>query len=247
LATRLKLSFLSLVLLTFACSPKPSLYNGKPTTPEYAWRLFASRYENINALALSGSFAIKSNRKYESKLQLFFAAPDSFAFLAEGTLGIDVARGALLTGRGFWEIPREKYHEDISSGDMIVLGEGDIAIDIDILLKAIFFFKNLDDYDYQTTEGTKYIYQADYEYYHCRLTLNKASATPTNLIIYFDKSGGVEEVRAGYFGWKSLGDNMAIPGRIKLDFPRENLEADYNIKKQKTNPTIPASYFAPKL
>jgi hypothetical protein len=247
LATKLKLSLLTLSFLILACGPKPSVYQGKPATPESAWGLFVSRYENIDALALSGGFMIKNDRKYESKLQTFYLSPDSFAFLAEGTLGIDLARGALISGHGFWEVPRDKYHEDIGIGDMIVMGDGEIAIDIDVLLKAIFFFKNLSDYTYETTEGTKYIYQADYDYYRCRLALNKATATPTNLTIFMNRDAGPAEIQIDYYGWKSLGNDLVMPGRIKMDFRREGLQTEYNIGKLKVNPRIPNSYFEPKL
>ncbi len=115
---RFKAILLFLIIIT-ACGPKPYIKPPELKTPDEVWSEFTSQYNNINSLAFSGDLTIKADKVYNCKLQLLYIAPDSFAFLAEGTLGIDLVRGAIIGSSGFWEIPREKYHEKIQQGDRI--------------------------------------------------------------------------------------------------------------------------------
>ena len=86
---------LVLLIVVAACGPRPDHEIRISHSPAAAWHRFEQSYKNLTSLALSGDFSIENEQAYECNLQLLYAAPDSFAFLAEGTLGIDLARGAI--------------------------------------------------------------------------------------------------------------------------------------------------------
>jgi hypothetical protein len=247
LAIKYRLLAIVALAILLACGPKPVPELMPPVSdPQEIWGLFASRYEGIHSLALSGSFSVINEKTYDSKLQVIFGAPDSFAFLAEGTLGVDIARGALVNGAGFWESPREDYYEDISRGDAIELGEAGISLDIDILLKSIFFFQNLDEFTFAQSDGIRYYYLAVDSLSRREFQVNRATATPMSQTIFYWADSDTQAVYIDYYGWQSLSEEMIIPGRITVKFDRGNAVADYRISRAKYNPDVPESFFKPR-
>ncbi|MCP4580454.1 MAG: hypothetical protein GY839_02470 [candidate division Zixibacteria bacterium] len=236
---------LALLLFVFvlACGPRPEIQVKGDKSPQAVWDRYSARFNDVNSLAFSGSFAISKNETHEFKLQILYSSPDSFAFLAEGTLGVDLARGAIIGDSGFWEIPRENYIEHLNRDDQILFGESEIAIDIGKLLDAIFYFKSGEDLTYTGRDGSRYIY-ADNEGNQSRtIEINRDSATPVRQIII----DPADTVNIEYYDWNSNNDNGAFPGRIKVYSSVSKVRAEYHIKKVKVNPTIRESNFLPKL
>ncbi len=231
-------------LLFFACGPKPQPAIEPAKSPEHLWQIFASKYDSIESLALKGSFQIKGEKSFETSLQVVYAAPDSFAFLAEATLGIDAARGSLVRGKGFWEIPRENYSEQITIFDQIKFEN--YTIDIDILLQALFFFKALDYYEFEEIDSYRYKYIRIIGDQFSELALNKDSATPINLTIrsLSPVNPGYFEIR--YFDWQKTGIQMIYPGRIEMYSESDSLTIHYSISRIKENPRLPVSLFKPR-
>jgi len=212
---------------------------------------FITPYDSLNSLALSGQFVITNEQTYECKLQVFYIAPDSFAFLAEGTLGADIARGALINGVGFWEIPREDYYEKISIGDQIAFGDVDIAIDLDILLNAIFYFKNTGnfhpfDIDSITIPNDREYYKSNDAYYQRIITLDRSNAMAISQIIVEENSPNNTVAEIKYDNWR-IYDKIAIPEKIGLVFVQDGIRVEYQIDRVKLNPAIALSFFSPKL
>ena len=228
-------------ILIFACGPHPSFRIQGARTPQNIWEIFQSRYNNINSLALQGSFTIKGRETHEISLQTFYSSPDSFAFLAEGTLGTDIARGAMTGDSGFWEIPHEKYYEPIQNGDTIVLDEYGTAIDISELIRSIFFFKDLSGYHFESASGAKYLYKKSEGSLIIELYVNKDTATPVSQTAI----GLHGETRADYYDWKFMGEALIMPGSIKIDFPESKFRGEYKIRKAKKNPLIPSKFYLP--
>lgn len=233
------------VLIFFNCGSKPEIRVRPQQSAEDLWQTFTARYDSIQTLALSGTFVIKGEKTYECKLQLVYASPDSFAFLAEGTLGIDAARGALINGAGFWEIPREKYSEEISRNDLIEF-DGH-QFDLDIFLQAIFFFRNMIGFKFDSNHGYRYQYVSESSAASRVLVLNSDSGTPIRQIIARHDNGTDDIYEIDYFAWRTIGESMIIPGRITYLSKNKGLQAEYQIEKLKINRSIPAALFTPKL
>lgn len=233
-----------LLLLSISCGPKPQPQIQPKLSAYDIWTIFESRYDSVRSLALSGSFVIKGVKTYECKLQLVYTYPDSFAFLAEGTLGIDAARGAIVDGIGFWEIPREKYSEEISIGDKIIFDGS--KIDLDILLQAVFFMRHLDRYSFIKKISHRYQYVKNDPTTSSILDLNAETATPIRQSIRQVSYSGYITYQADYFAWQKIDNTMTIPGRIVLDCEQDKMEAEYIISKIKVNPKIPLSFYSPK-
>lgn len=238
------IAFASALLLFMACGPRPSVQIQPGHSPQDIWKTFASRYDSVKTLALSGSFVIYGEKTYECKLQMVYAVPDSFAFLAEGTLGIDAARGALIDGFGFFEIPREKYRQELTADDKIEF-DGNL-IDLDIFLQAVFYFRDLDKFDYLSHRSFKYQFATAGNLGKRLIELNAETATPIRQTISGLHSEGEAIYDIDYYAWRKLDDSLTIPGRIKLSSEGFNFQADYQIKKMKINPKIPPSFFIPK-
>jgi len=241
------LAFRSTLLLLFvliiACGPSPEIRIEGDKSPQAVWNRYTARYNDINSLAFSGSFTISKKETHEFKLQILYCSPDSFAFLAEGTLGVDLARGAIVGDSGFWEIPRENYIEHINRDDQILFGESEIAIDIGILLDAIFFFRSSHDFTYMKRDGSRYIYANDKQNPDHLIEMNRDSGTPIRQTII----DPVDTVHVEYYDWKSDAADCIYPGRIKVYSAVSDIRAEYHIKKAKLNPTIGESNFHPKL
>lgn len=242
-ALRFKIVLLFLPVIFASCGPKPQIQYIGPQTPEAVWRAYTARFQDINSLALSGSFSIFNQKTYECKLQLIYAAPDSFAFLAEGTLGVDLARGALVGGLGFWEIPRENYSEQLDPGDQIFLGEDETSIDINKLLNAIFFFRLNDSFIYEKQVDSRFVYtHSNYGHFY-RLEISRDSAMPIRLTII----DPIDSLYVEYYDWSPISDNLVFPGRIRAFTPSTKITAEYHNKRAKKNLEIHGSFFSPKL
>ena len=242
MATRFRIFyFLVALIIIGGCGPTPKLNIKPPKEPDKLWEFFEAKYDSINSLALSGSFVIKGEKTYDTKLQLVYAFPDSFAFLAEATLGIDAARGAIIDGSGFWEIPREKFSEEITIDDYIMF-DGN-SIDIGLLLQAMFYFRDLPDYRYINKRSYKYNYSKADNKHHKTIELNGQSATPISIKITENSNMQQSVYTIDYYDWRKLGDSMLYPGRITVSSAVSGLTAEYNISKAKINPSLPASLF----
>ena len=228
-----KKSALLLLILAVSCGPRPGIRIQEDKTPQAVWEAFIAGYENIHSLALSGSFTISEHETHEFKLQLIFASPDSFAFLAEGTLGADLARGAVVGDSGFWEIPRENFSEPLGRGDQILFGEPGIPLDISTMLEAIFFFIDRDNFTFQSRDGSKYIYSNNDNISSRQIELSRDSATPVRRIF----AGLDDTVFVDYFDWRLIGENRAYPGRIKVNSPVSGMTAEYLVNKTRINPS----------
>jgi len=240
---RSNLILLILIAIFTACGPKPQVRYAGPKTPQAVWNAYIARFQDINSLALSGSFSIVNHKTYECKLQLVYASPDSFAFLAEGTLGVDLARGALVGGSGFWEIPRENYSEELHPGDQIYLGEDETSININKLLDAIFFFRLNEGFIYEKRVGSRFIYTNCTSGEIRKIEINRDSATPVRLVII----DPIDTLYIEYFDWSLISDNIIFPGRIRAFSPLTEIKAEYYNKRLKKNPEIHESLFSPKL
>ncbi len=240
---RSNIVLLILITIFIACGPRPQIKYSGPKTPQAVWDAYTARFQDINSLALSGSFSIVNRKTYECKLQLIYVRPDSFAFLAEGTLGIDLARGALINGSGFWEIPRENYSEQLVPGDQIYLGEDETSININKLLDAIFFFRLNKGFIFEKRVGSRFIY-ANYDSDQTRrIEISRDSATPARLSI-IDSTG---TLYIEYFDWSTISDNLVLPGRIKAFSPLTKIKAEFHNNRAKQNPEKNRSFFLPKL
>jgi len=232
-----------LLTLIIACGPKPQVQYTGHKTPQAVWEAYTARFQDINSLALSGSFSIVNRKTYDCKLQLIYASPDSFAFLAEGTLGADLARGALVGDSGFWEIPRENYSEQLNPGDRIYLGEDETSININKLLDAIFFFRLNEGFIFEKRDGSRFIYANNNSGEIRKIEISRDSATPVRLAI-IDLG---DTLYIEYFDWGSISDNLIFPGRIKAFSTLNKIKTEYQNRRAKRNPENYESFFFPKL
>lgn len=233
---------LALLIVVVACGPKPDHEIRISPAPAAAWHRFTQAYNNLTSLALSGDFSIENKQAYDCNLQLLYAAPDSFAFLAEGTLGIDLARGAILGDTGFWEVPRQGINEEVWPGDLLILPDNDTAIDIEVLVRAVFFFRQTSDYEYQTRSGSKlnFVRQAGDSVQV--IELSRDSATPASQTFI----SADDTIRVSYSDWHNLATGLAFPHRIDISSTVSGMKITYLIKKSKYNPNIDLSNFLPK-
>lgn len=231
-----------ILFIFLACGPKPEVKVQIELAPAQVWDGYFVKYQDISSIALSGTLSIFSAKAYDCKLQLIYIYPDSFAFLAEGSFGVDIVRGTLVADSGFFEIPREKYHQKLSAGDNILLND-DIEIDINSLLQAVFFFRAGCDFKYIDRSGSRYIYLCDIEENKKLIEINVDSFTPIRQIFY----NLSDTLTVGYYEWKVLSDNVILPGRIKIISNVSDLDIDYRIKKVKVNPDVKMTFFRPGL
>ena len=238
---RFKASVLLLVLL-LTCGPKPKVEVQVELTPAQVWDGYLAKYQDINSLALSGTLNIFSARAYDCKLQLIYVNPDSFAFLAEGSFGVDIVRGILFADSGYFEIPKERYQQKLSAGDCILLDD-DVEIDINSLLQAVFFFRDGCDFRYIDRSGSRYIYLCNVDDNKKVIEINGDSFTPIRQILY----NLSDTLTVDYYEWNALSDNVILPGRIKIISKVSDLDIDYLIKKVKINPEVKMTSFGPGL
>lgn len=234
---------LMLIIILFACGPKPEVkISAVSNNPQEVWDGFSYRYNDINTLAISGDLTITADKIYNCKLQLLYASPDSFAFMAEGTLGIDLARGAICGDSGFWEIPRERYHEKLHQGDRINFEDGKFQIDIEQLLQAVFYFQEYDDVEFIKQTGSRFIYLYNSNHSKIVMEINRDSLTPVRQTFF----GSGDTTYAEYYNWKSLADNKAFPGIIKIYSFNPNTVLEYKIDKIRANRSLKTAFFLPK-
>lgn len=237
---KLFIAFLLIVILQ-SCGPKPRPEIQPTKSSEQLWQLFSSKYDSMESLALKGSFVISGEKTYETSLQLVYAFPDSFAFLVETILGIDAARGAIVNGIGFWEIPREKYSEQVSLNDNIIIENQ--SININILLQSVFFFRDLESYKFTERDSYRFKYTKKNTDHVSIIELNSDTVTPISLTLYKLSSYNPGVFKVDYFDWQKSGNSMLIPGRIKLSSLTNELNTEFTISKVKTNPQLPNSLF----
>ena len=231
------------MIAAIACGPGPGDKFQIPQTPSAVWSKFAQRYDSLSSLALSGDLSIENGRAYDCSLQLLYAAPDSFAFLAEGTLGLDLIRGAIIGETGFWEIPREGISERIFPGVMISLPDENVAIDPNTLIRAVFYFRDLHDYQYEKRSGSKLIFVRPGADSGQIIELNRDSATPISQTFF----AGRDTVKSDYSSWGSVPAGAVFPGRIDFFSTSSGAKITYWIKKSKYNPRIAPANFLPNL
>ena len=237
---RFEIILLFLIIIT-ACGPKPYIKPPELKTPDEVWSEFTGQYNSINSLAFSGDLTIKADKVYNCKLQLLYIAPDSFAFLAEGTLGIDLARGAIIGSSGFWEIPREKYHEKIQLGDRIYFENDRFWIDIEQLLQAVFFFRENTGFQFERKHNSKFVYTADFKSYSKLFEIDRKSSTPVKQFVYTPE----DTVTVEYYDWK-MSKKSNFPRSLMIKSNVSNSIVEYKIKKLRINPEIKAKYFQSK-
>ncbi len=243
--SKYKLIFIVIsAVIIHSCGTKPSPEIIPSQSPEKLWQYFSSKYDSIESLAFKGDFTLSGERTYKTNLQLVYAAPDSFAFLAEAALGIDAARGAIIHGRGFWEIPREDYSESITLLDQIRIDN--YEVDLESILQSVFFFKGLKNYEYLEKNGNRLIYCSKGMDRLIIIELNKDSGTPISLI--FNRFSLFNPViyEANYYDWRKSGDGMLFPGRIELSSTSNKLKVEYVLSRIKANPDLPQKLFAPR-
>lgn len=237
---RFKISVI-LLLIFLACGPKPEVKVQVKPTPENIMDCYHNKYHYINSLALSGTLSIFSGKAYDCKLQLIYVYPDSFAFLAEGSFGVDIARGMLIADSGYFEVPREQYHQNLSNGDYIFL-DG-IRIDISSLIKAVFFFRTSCDFKYMSRSGSRFIYSCNDEENDRIIEINGDSYTPIRQIFYNLN----DTLTVDYYKWKVFADAISLPGRIMINSKVSDMDINYQIKKVKVNPIVNNAFFRPGL
>ena len=225
-----------------ACGPKPEIKVEVLKSFQEVWDGYLEYYDNINSLAFSGNLTITAGKVYDCKLQLIYASPDSFAFLTEGALGIDLARGAIVGDSGFWEITREKFHETIEYGDRIFFEDGQFWIDIEQLLQAVFFFRDNSNFQFEKQLGSRFIYTYTYNGGKKIMEINRDSLTPVRQIFY----NPTDTVFIEYYDWNRLPVSR-FPGRMTIDSRLSGAKVEYVIKKLKINPDVKLSNFLPKL
>lgn len=230
-----------LVIFIIDCGPKPNINIQGAKTPQRVWDIFRARYADIRSLALEGSFVIKGKQTHDVALQIYFALPDSFAFLAEGMFGADIARGAIIADSGFWEIPREQSYERIYKDDQLILDDYGTGIDIEDLIRAIIFFRNMDKFSFDNMSGSRYTYSHIAGMITVQLEINRDSATPIKQTIY--NPNDTEEVN--YSDWQVRAESTVLPGHIKINYVKSRLSGEYRIKKVKINPNLPKKLFTP--
>jgi len=232
-----------LLLMLFACGPKPEVkISNVSNNPQEIRDGFFQRYNDINSLAISGDLSITADKAYNCKLQLLYASPDSFAFMAEGTLGVDLARGAICGDSGFWEIPREQYHEKLHQGDRINFENGKFQIDIEQLLQAVFYFRKYANVDFIKQTGSRFTYSYGADNCKIIMEINRDSLTPVRQTFISSS----DKTYAEYYDWKLSSDNIMFPGRIKIYSFQPNTVLEYKIDKIKANHSLKTSFFLPK-
>ena len=236
---RFKISVFSLLVI-LACGPKPEVEVQIKLTPEHIMDSYHNMYHNINSLALSGTLSIVSDRAYDCNLQLMYIQPDSFAFLAEGSFGIDIARGALVADSGFFEVPKERYHQNLSSGDYIFLD--DIRLDINSLIQAVIFFQVSHDFKYMERSGSRFIYSCNDGENKRIIELNSDSFTPISQTLY----NLTDTLTVDYYKWEIFTDDIRFPERIIMNSKVSDTDINYQIKKVKVNPIINRAFFMPE-
>jgi len=228
-------------LVFTACGPKPEIKVEVSKSFQEVWDGYKEYYNDIHSLAFSGNLTIAAGKVYDCKLQLIYASPDSFAFLTEGTLGIDLARGAIIGDSGFWEIPREKFHETIECGDRIFFEDGQFWIDIEQLLQAVFFFRDNSNFRFEKQLGSRNIYTYTHDNGKKIIEINRNSLTPVRQILCSPS----DTVFIEYYDWNRLPVSR-FPGRMTIDSRLSGAKVEYVIKKLRVNPDIKLSNFLPK-
>ncbi len=226
------------VIVVFACGPKPHreipVFNGESLS-----KAFNAEYGSLKSLVikLKVSFGLNVNQEFD--LTAVYIFPDSFAFLAEGLLGIDLARGAICGDSGFWELPRKNEIYTISRFDRIWIGDSLSELSVDGLAKMVFFFAEV------TLEG-------DWKVLGKELIFTVVDGVPQRIFCFESQSGrllyqylsGADSLIASYRSWRSFA-GLRMPRTIRLfDFSGDEL-AELKIKKISSDRRIPRSMFLP--
>lgn len=209
--------------------------------PERVWNAYVSQFSYVHSLAFDGNVTIESEAVYESGLQVFYQAPDSFAFMAEGTLGVDLVRGALVSDSGFWEIPRERVHKRLEPGERVNFENQELQINIAELLDGIFFFRNSADFGFLQATGARFVYRGAGDNPVRIIELSRDSATPTRQFLYTPD----DTVEIQYSDWRTFSGHP-FPYRVRLHWAVSGLRVEYVVSRVSVNPTVPQFYFWPQ-
>gem|GEM_PF-6919586 len=224
------------IVCGFACGPKP--YQETPLLDGHGLGdAFDAEYGSIKSLVVKLEAGLGSDLSREFELTAAYLYPDSFAFLAEGVFGADLARGALCGDSGFWEFPRRNESCRISRFDKIIIGDSLPAISIGSLARVLFFFAGTTlAGDRQSTGNEIVITAADGP-----ITRRYCFESRTGRLL-FQYLLGADSLVASYHSWRRF-SSVRLPATIRLfDYSRSEF-AGLKIKKASSNRRIPRSMF----